>query len=297
LLLYGICAEYNGLLATGDHYTDIKVYVTPIMAYKTPLTLLSDLESLDIVALQYVNKRLLRLARDDTLWREQCFRDSSFLHNLRRRRELLNNKNDQEQHVRDLACALASGNGTTASRLLSGGIEEGADLKARAHERIRIMANWDPSYPREKVSWYDEYIARHAPIQTNWLQQPKNLDPLGGGYLEVRGFALYTPTGTNTSEMVVGPLDDGSVCLWDIGRRSPRRGRLVARSARGLLSVDEHSQGDTNKRSKMLNTAVTECVSVDNNLKRAYFAVQSGIYRQESTLLRGTLTDYRTYRS
>ena len=150
-------------------------------------------------------------------------------------------------------------------------------MKARANERIRIMANWDPSYPNEKLSWYDEYISRHAPIQTNWLQQPRNLDPVEGGYLEVRGFALYTPRGSNTSEFVVGPLDDGSVCIWDIHHRSAKRGSIVARSAQGLLSVDKESQTDTNKRSKMLNTAVTECVSVDSNLKRAYFAVQSGM--------------------
>lgn len=159
------------------------------------------------------------------------------------------------------------------------------NMKARAHERIRIMANWDPSYPKEKVSWYDEYIARHAPIQTNWLQQPRNLNPIEGGYLEVRGFALYTPKGSSTSELVVGPLDDGSICIWDINQWSANRGAIIARSAPDLLSVDEDSQIDTHKRSKMLNTAVTECVSVDSNLRRAYFAVQSGRHEIRTTLL------------
>ena len=189
---------------------------------------------------------------------------------------MLDSENTQQPPIRDLARALASGNGTENSRLVSGVLKEGNDIKVRANERIRIMANWDPSYPTERVSWYDEYISRHAPIQTNWLQNPRDLDPLEGGSLEVRGFALYTPHGSHTSELVVGLVDDGSVCIWDISRDSPKRGSIIARSTRGLLSVDKESQTVTNKRSKMLNTAVTECVSVDSNLRRAYFAVQSG---------------------
>lgn len=236
---------------------------------------LIDLVPLDIISVQHVNKKLLRLARDDALWRDQCFEDSSFLKNLRRCRHLLSSEEDDSPGLRRLAQALASGNGADDSRLVSRTLED-QDARTQAKERVRIVANWDPSFPNESVSWYNEYIARHAPISTSWLQQPRNLNLKEGGYVEVRGFALYQPMRSSASTLVVGPLEDGSVCIWDIDRMSSRRGRILARSSPGLLSVDEEQGNVPNKRSKMLNTAVTECVSVDSDIHRAYFAVQSG---------------------
>lgn len=138
------------------------------------------------------------------------------------------------------------------------------------------MANWDPSYPDEKVHWYDEYIARNAPISTFWLQQPRNRESAEHEYLEVRGMGLYTPAGEDDATLVVAPLDDGSVCVWDLSGTKGRKGGIIARSKSGLISVDPNSQDATGKRSKMINTGVTECVSVDSVRNRAYFAVQSG---------------------
>jgi hypothetical protein len=139
------------------------------------------------------------------------------------------------------------------------------------------MANWDPSYPTEKVYWYDEYIARNAPISTSWLQQPRNRESAEHEYLEVRGMGIYTPPGEADATLVVGPLDDGSVCLWDISGSRGRRGSIVARSKSGLISVDQAPQTGAGRRSKSINTGVTECVSVDSARKRAFFAVQSGM--------------------
>jgi hypothetical protein len=134
------------------------------------------------------------------------------------------------------------------------------------------MANWDPSYPNEKVNWYEEYIARNAPIKIGWLQQPRNRESAEHEHLEVRGMALYTPLGERDSTFAIAPLDDGSVCLWDITGREARQGSIVARSMSGILSSYSN---ESNKRSKMISTGVTECVSVDSGRKRAYFAVQS----------------------
>ncbi|KAF8865427.1 hypothetical protein BDZ45DRAFT_684455 [Acephala macrosclerotiorum] len=230
----------------------------------------------DIVTLQFVNKRLLDLGRDDTLWREQCFNGSSFLTNLRRRRELITSEDVREPGFRDLALALASGNGLGDSRLAQPR-EEARDLKAISNERIRIMANWDPSYPDEKVQWYDEYIARNAPISTSWLQQPRNRESAEHECLEVRGMGIYTPAGEDDATLVVAPLDDGSVCLWDISGTKGRKGSIIARSRSGLISVHPDSQDDTGKRTKAINTGATECVSVDSARNRAYFAVQSDL--------------------
>jgi len=138
------------------------------------------------------------------------------------------------------------------------------------------MANWDPSYPEEKVQWYDEYIARNAPISVSWLQQPRNRESPEHEYLEVRGMGIYTPPGEEDATLVVGPLDDGSVCLWDISGTKGRKGSIIARSKSGLISADPASQIGTGKHSKLISTGVTECVSVDSSRKRAFFAVQHG---------------------
>ena len=225
--------------------------------------------------MQHVSKRFLDLGRDDTLWREQCFNSSSFLTNLRRRQQLITSESTHEPRFRDLARALANGNGLGDSRLIQPR-EEARDLKARSNEKIRIMANWDPSYPEEKVQWYDEYIARNAPISVSWLQQPRNRESPEHEYLEVRGMGIYTPPGEEDATLVVGPLDDGSVCLWDISGTKGRKGSIIARSKSGLISADPASQIGTGKHSKLISTGVTECVSVDSSRKRAFFAVQHG---------------------
>ncbi|TGO13032.1 hypothetical protein BTUL_0078g00410 [Botrytis tulipae] len=234
-----------------------------------------DLEPSDIVKLQFVSKRYLELGRDDTLWREQCFAHSSFLERLRRRQELISTESEGESGIRDLAIALATNNGTGDSRLHRPR-HEARDLKAQSNERVRILANWDPSYPTEKVKWYDEYIARNAPISTSWVQQPRHRESASHEHLEVRGMALYTPMGENQTTMVVAPLDDGSICIWDISTDAPKKGSIIARSKSGILSVDEDPK-DLKSRSKMISTGVTECISVDSTLKRAYVAVQSGL--------------------
>ncbi|KAF7960699.1 hypothetical protein EAE96_000373 [Botrytis aclada] len=242
---------------------------------ETVLNITSYLEPSDIVKLQFVSKRYLELGRDDTLWRDQCFTHSSFLERLRRRQELISTESEDDSGMRDLAIALATNNGTGDSRLHKPR-HEARDLKAQSNERVRILANWDPSYPTEKVKWYDEYIARHAPISTSWVQQPRHRESASHEHLEVRGMALYTPMGETKTTMVVAPLDDGSICIWDISNNAPKKGSIIARSKSGILSVDENPK-DLKSRSKMISTGVTECISVDSTLKRAYVAVQSGL--------------------
>ena len=73
------------------------------------------------------------------------------------------------------------------------------------------MADWDPSYPGERVDWYGECIARHAPLSMSWLEQP--VDRIHGSQekREIRGLGLL---GAHDDCLVAAPLDDGSVCLW-----------------------------------------------------------------------------------
>lgn len=77
--------------------------------------------------------------------------------------------------------------------------------------------------------------------------------------------------------MIVAPIEDGSVGIWTINGSQFRRGSLIARSKSGLISVDPDRPGNTpSKRSKKINTGVTECVAVDSAQNKAYFAAQSG---------------------
>lgn len=142
------------------------------------------------------------------------------------------------------------------------------------------MANWDPSYEGERVNWYDEYIQRNAPVAVNWLQQPALRDGSQSTNIEARGLALYRPDNPNQdlhkpeAIFAVAPLEDGSVCLWDVTGARGRKGAMFAKSQPGILYIDGPS-GDNQRRSKRIDSGVTECVSVDSKLHLAFFAVQS----------------------
>ena len=146
-------------------------------------------------------------------------------------------------------------------------------------EKLRALTNWDPSYPGEKVDWYTEFVARRGPVSVSWIQQPADGDLEAQKMRDVQGLGLLT---SGNATRIVAPLEDGSVCLWDIdhdNQSGRKRGSIVARTTAGFLS----SQGPTNgidKDSfrwieKSIGTGVVECVSVDNVRNKAYFAVQN----------------------
>ena len=150
------------------------------------------------------------------------------------------------------------------------------------------MASWDPTYPDEKVDWYREYIARHAPLSISWLEQPRNGSR---ERLETRGLGLFK---NHEDHTLVAPLDDGSVCLWNVGREDATpdalEGRIMARSSPGLLSEDwpdgSTPHVSTTSRGRLTNTGAVECVSVDIPRNKAYFAVQSGLNEVDLTTLK-----------
>jgi hypothetical protein len=144
-----------------------------------------------------------------------------------------------------------------------------------ANEKSRIIANWDPSYPGESVDWYAEFIYRTAPISVSWLQQPRNRENSDHGPVDVRGVGVYNCPGDVDSSIAFAPLDDGSVCLWDLSGSLGVKGRIVGRSDRGICCYPSSMAPDA-IRAKMISTGITECISINNELKRAYIAVQSG---------------------
>lgn len=108
----------------------------------------------------------------------------------------------------------------------------------------------------------------------NWLQQPRNRDTPHKETLEIRGIGVYNPAGRADKGFAISPLDDGSVALWDLTGSIGKKGAILGRSNSGIVSLEGTS--DVKPRSKMVNTGVIECVSVDSERSRAYVAIQTG---------------------
>ena len=235
------------------------------------------LEARDIIPLQLASKHFFKIGSDNELWKRLCL-DASHSEAGRRRRDLLYGPPIpiQEPRVFELQRAVARSGNSNAS-------EKSKTSVARA------MPKWDPMYPDEKVDWYSEYIARHAPLSMSWLEQPFSRHNGLKEKLETRGLAILK--NHNDSSVVVAPLDDGSVCLWSIGREDAvpssqddsQDGRIMARGRPGLLSSNGPDCGTSG--AKLTNSGVVECVSVDESRNKAYFAVQSALNEVDLTTL------------
>lgn len=209
-------------------------FLSPVLPYE------------EIVKLQSVSKHLLRICRDGNFWRNQCL--SGYV--LR-------------EQMRD-----------TPNRIVWSILENSSLLSSRekGREHVRITANWDPTFPNEKINWYDEYIQRNAPIATSWFEHPHTRDDPTSIPVDIRGSAVYLPSSHEV--LAISPLDDGSVCVWDAKGSRGRQGSILARSMAGLLCSDGPAT-DLTRRSKRIDSGVVECVSIDNQRDRAFFAVQN----------------------
>lgn len=253
------------------------------------------LEARDIVRLYLVSKRLYKITRDNELWKALCFENSHSQY-ARRHRNLITNVPipTTEPRVFDLRRAasrlptthretgiLGTLNGESPGpQVHSAYTIESRPSVSRDGEHARAMANWDPSYLTEDVDWAGEYISRHAPISLDWLQQPIGGITGPGEKREVRGLSLLAGHDENK---VVAPLDDGSICLWNIGATDAgsgsKSGGIIARSRPGLLSAQD---GNSNTPQQPIlcdveieGSGAVECVSLDQASNKAYFAIQS----------------------
>lgn len=255
------------------------------------LHIASFLEARDILPVQLTSKHLFKITRDNELWKRFCL-DGSHSEAGRRRRDLLYGPPIpiQEPRVFELQRAVARSGNSNASK----------EAKVAT---TRAMASWDPTYSDEKVDWYGEYIARHAPLSMSWLEQPFREQSRLSEKLEMKGLGILNDHGES---IVVAPLDDGSVCLWNIGHENSaptvHDGRTMARSRPGLLSVNGSESStsstlpiSTSPRAKTTYTSVVECVSVDKIRNKAYFAVQSGLNEVDLTTLQ--VSSYDRYPS
>ncbi|KAJ8130054.1 hypothetical protein O1611_g3578 [Lasiodiplodia mahajangana] len=131
--------------------------------------------------------------------------------------------------------------------------------RKRKREYSRIAANWDPTFPGEKTNWYHEYIQRSAPVITNWFERPQTpKGPVAPDTIDVRGVSLYKPSEVGNQLFAVSPLEDGSICIWDIKGSRAKKGSILSKSRPGLLW---HTQGmstvDTSNQS--IERGIIEC--------------------------------------
>ncbi|KAL2113731.1 hypothetical protein VUR80DRAFT_2700 [Thermomyces stellatus] len=229
------------------------------------LAILAYLDEKTLTTLQLVSRSFRDICRDDRLWKSRCFDESKFYFNFLYRQMVLQSQIDRAKATR---CSAHDRTPVWAEKLRG----------LRAIGRTQVRANWDPSYPGEPISWYDEYIQRYARTVTNWFQNPYRNGATKGLLNEVRGLALYAPEGIRGEFrrdplFAVSPLEDGTVCLFDINGTQTSRGAISGKSAPGVLFPHGYDPARARRESRI--NSVTECVAVDSQSSKAFFAVQS----------------------
>jgi len=243
------------------------------------LQIISYLDPYHVSRLQLVSRQLQKFCLDNELWKRYCFDQSPWYQSLINRRaarrtpfvSLLAMTGTEVLDQSDLMGYDASSDG-------AGSLEQSAtrQLDDRA-QRLQDMVNWDPTFPTEEVSWYDEYIQREGPASINWLETPRMSERGAEAIIEAHGVALYSPFGGNDglgTMLAVAPLEDGSVCLWDVKGTRGRQGAILTKSQPDILFIDGPG-AQNKKRSKMIDSSIADRVSVDNFNHKAYIAVQS----------------------
>lgn len=241
------------------------------------------LDAYAIIPLHLVSKQFLKIAHDNTLWKS-VVADSSHSSLIHRQRDFSSHAPvpPPDPTLIQLRAAARSTAATVDS----------CDHTPTKGERKQAVSQNHASnkscLPLDDVNFYHEYIARHSPLSLSWLQKPS--DHTSKHHHELRGLGLVSDSG----EILVAPLDDDSVCLWDIGRdedaSKESNGRILARSKPGLVSVHgiraPTRNPNSRKQQKIWREAIVESVSVDKSRNRAYFAVQSGLNEVDLETLR-----------
>ena len=240
----------------------------------------TDLDAFDIVKLHLVSKPVRKITRDAELWKRLCFEDSNSAANQKRRDLQFIAPSifqdparvfELQRRARALSGSGPDRNEEPTSPTSKRDPSKRDPSKRNPSERTRAVADWDPSYANERVDWYEEYIARNAPISLGWLQ---GLDDNTLRHSkEIKGLGLYEGA---DGPLAVAPVDDGGVAIWNIGRQDDPRdknwGAFVARSRPGILSSQSDFMGTySGFRLSLGGAGDVECVSVDQVRNKAYF--------------------------
>ncbi|KAL9600806.1 MAG: hypothetical protein Q9219_002944 [cf. Caloplaca sp. 3 TL-2023] len=218
------------------------------------------LDAFDIVKLHLVSRKLRETTRDSEFWKRLCFEDSNAAAS-KKRRDL---QFIAPSSMQDPARVFELQRRARAISINSGLGRDGSESSKISRPEIsRALADWDPTYQTEKVDWYEEYIARHAPISMSWLQQPGGIHRHDSR--EIKGLGRYR---RGEDSLIVAPLDDGALSLWHIGNQDnttqTKAGKIVAQSKSNLFSTTNYETLAPDK---------IECVSVDQMRNKAYVAV------------------------
>ncbi|KAJ5570586.1 uncharacterized protein N7459_010016 [Penicillium hispanicum] len=147
-------------------------------------------------------------------------------------------------------------------------------------ERARAVAEWDSSAEGEHVDWYSEYIARHGPMSLSWVQQPLTSSTEGRTRLphEVKGMGLLKDWSSARQNKIVAPLEDGSVCIWDLNHSHSSdtqltKGKILGISDPGILMTNLSGRDHAASKSSLDFINLGEGVSIDSFRRRAYLAI------------------------
>ncbi|KAJ5138374.1 uncharacterized protein N7515_003222 [Penicillium bovifimosum] len=246
---------------------------------RLPVEILSKIIDLltprEKVQLQSISKKFFDLARDNNQWRLHCYEQSWAA----------------RRAVRAAAAPI------TLDSLLSGAVNalpehiEPSEQQANEasnepkgltwSERTRAAAEWDSSAAGEHVDWYSEYIAREGPISLSWVEQPAVRKGEGKRRLsyEVKGMGLLKDWSSARQNKVVAPLEDGSVCIWDLNHShsadsQASKGSIIGISEPGILMANLSARRDhSTSKVSMEFINLGQGVSVDSLRQRAYLAV------------------------
>jgi hypothetical protein len=163
--------------------------------------------------------------------------------------------------------------------------------RRRGKERLRVLANWDPTFPGERINWREDFVQRHAEVSLSWFEgvdKATNEQDRRKPVCEVTGVGILYASDGEIADKVVGAMEDGSVCIWEAEEHS-ERGRVLARSRPGLLTnTDSKDTTFDLQRAKsiMTETGAVECVSVDSLTQRAYFGILDDLVEVDLRTLR-----------
>jgi hypothetical protein len=224
-----------------------------------------------------VSRQFLGLSRDNNLWKTLCFSHSV----AERRRRRIEAASDIDPRLAELINAANHISNTFDTSIHDPHAPSAEAQQERNREKRweALRTNWDPSYPEEKINWYQDFIQRHAPQKIGWFQDAGNE---GKDEDEIRCEAtgagiLFDVDGS--ADKLIAPLEDGSISIWDASPRSDRQGKLYMKTEVGLLSnrgsdLDYDTRLNQSK-TIMTETGAVECVSIDSTLKKGFFAVQN----------------------
>ncbi|KAJ5391205.1 hypothetical protein N7509_006695 [Penicillium cosmopolitanum] len=233
------------------------------------------------VQLQSVSKKFFDIARDNNLWKLHCYEQSWAALQASRpagrmSESLLANPTASlstlgQGSLRDLIQPPAPRQ--DQNNLAGPGAQSLSD-------RARAASEWDSSALGEYVDWYSEYIARHGPISLSWVEQPfqkgegRKRQPF-----EVKGMGLLKDWSSARQNKIVAPLDDGSVCIWDLNHShsansQSTKGAILGISEPGALMANLSGRRERAPAKSALDFInLGEGVTVDSFRRRAYLAI------------------------